>query len=148
MKGNITRLFYSMILSADTYCRKVRRNEENSLDFVCFALVTVLSRPLAAFRGRTLPPQTPVFAPVCGCGAISANTLKSEQTGFFRGKRSFSGAVFQDRSVLIQTKRFAEQRERFCGFPQKRSFQSSGAFAERLCRNLRTRSGRFAAESS
>ena len=46
-----------------------------------------------ACRARTLSPQTPAFAPVCGCGAVSANTLKSAQTGFLRGKRGFSGTV-------------------------------------------------------
>ena len=84
---------YVLVRTFRQCCRKVMENEGNSLVFVCFALVTMLSRPLDACRRQTLPAQTSLFAPVCGCGAVSGNTLKAAQTGFLRGKRGFSGAV-------------------------------------------------------
>ena len=76
-------------------------------------------------------------------GGIREHTEKRTDGLFSEKNGAFQAQFYPDRLVLIPTKRSAEQGERFCGNSQKRSFQSSEAFAERLCRNLRTRSGRF-----
>ena len=61
MRNNYCQRFSRALFG--NVAEKVGENEENSLDFVRFALVTLLSRPLDAFRRQTLPPQTPAVAP-------------------------------------------------------------------------------------